>query len=130
MGADGNTNSQIDVNLGSVNVAAIATNLGNAGASFEVLTPTAVTGAMAFTNGTTDVSVTLGAAGTYNTVSDVATALNADADFANTFAASVNADNEPGGDVQDRRHRHRWYRCYRCCGRYRCGHGHRDHRWP
>ncbi|MFV0286945.1 MAG: flagellin [Demequina sp.] len=94
VGADGNTNSQIDVNLGSVNVAAIATNLGNAGASFEVLTPTAVTGAMAFTNGTTDVSVTLGAAGTYNTVSDVATALNADADFANTFAASVNADNE------------------------------------
>ncbi|MFP5359133.1 MAG: flagellin [Actinomycetes bacterium] len=94
VGADGDANSQIDVNLAAVNVSSIAANLGNAGASFEVLTPTDVTGAMAFTNGTTDVSVTLGAAGTYNTVQDVADALNTDADFSNTFAASVNQDNE------------------------------------
>jgi flagellin len=94
VGADGDANSQIDVNLAAVNVSSIAANLGNAGASFEVLTPTDVTGAMAFTNGTTDVSVTLGAAGTYNTVQDVADALNTDANFSNTFAASVNQDNE------------------------------------
>lgn len=94
VGADGDANSQIQVNLSSVNVSSIASNLGNAGASFEVVTPTAVTGAMAFTNGTTDVSVTLGAAGSYNTVQDVANALNSDANFANTFSASVNQDND------------------------------------
>ena len=94
MGADGDANSQIQVNLASVNVSSIASNLGNSGASFAVVTPTAVDGAMAFTNGTTDVSVTLGAAGSYNTVQDVADALNTDANFSNTFAASVNADNE------------------------------------
>lgn len=94
VGADGDANSQIQVNLSSVNVSSIAANLGNAGASFDVVTPTAVTGAMAFTNGSTDVSVTLGAAGSYNTVQDVADALNSDADFANTFSASVNQDND------------------------------------
>jgi flagellin len=92
VGADGDLNSQITVNLS--NIKAVAQNLGNAGASFAIDTPTAVTGAMAFTNGTTDVSVTLGAAGTYKTVADVADALNKNADFANTFSASVNADNQ------------------------------------
>ncbi|KAE8764071.1 flagellin [Georgenia thermotolerans] len=94
VGADGDGHSQITVNLANVNVKAMAANLGNSGAKFDVLTPTDVTGAMAFTNGTTDVSVTLGAAGTYKTVQDVADALNSDADFANTFAASVNKDNQ------------------------------------
>ncbi|MFV0632974.1 flagellin [Demequina sp.] len=94
VGADGNANSQIQVNLASVNVKAISSNLGNAGASFEVLTPTDVTGAMSFTNGAVDASVTLGAAGSYNTVQDVADALNKDTHFSNTFSASVNGDNE------------------------------------
>ncbi|WP_062137910.1 flagellin N-terminal helical domain-containing protein [Demequina aestuarii] len=94
VGANGDANSQISVNLTNVDVSAIASNLGNAGASFAVVTPTAVTGAMAFTNGTTDVSVTLGAAGSYNTVGDVAAALNSNADFSNTFSASVNQDND------------------------------------
>lgn len=92
VGADGDSNSQITVNLS--NIKAVADNLGNAGAKFDVLTPTDVTGAMGFTNGTTDVTVTLGAAGSYNTVGEVADALNADADFANTFSASVNSDNQ------------------------------------
>ncbi|HEY1134521.1 MAG TPA: flagellin [Nocardioides sp.] len=94
VGANGDTASQIGVNLGAVNISAVASNLGNGGARFDVATPTAVTGAMSFTNGTTDVSVTLGAAGTYTTVGDVATALNNNANFANSFNASVNQDNQ------------------------------------
>lgn len=92
VGADGDSNSQITVNLS--NIKAVAQNLGSAGASFDVLTPTLVTGAQSFTNGTTDVSVTLGAAGTYKTVGQVADALNANANFAQTFSASVDKDNK------------------------------------
>ncbi len=94
VGADGDSASQIGVNMGAISVSAIASNLGNGGAKFDVTTPTTVAGAQAFTNGTTDVSVTLGAAGTYKTTADVASALNADANFSNTFAASVNKDNQ------------------------------------
>ncbi|MEQ4524707.1 MAG: flagellin, partial [Nocardioides kribbensis] len=64
VGANGDAASQIGVNMGAVNVKAVANNLGTGGASFDVATPTLVTGTMAFTNQTTDVSVTLGAAGT------------------------------------------------------------------
>ncbi|WP_210507530.1 flagellin [Naasia sp. SYSU D00057] len=92
VGASGDANSQIDVAM--TDLKSIASNLGAAGAKFDVLTPTEVTGAMKFTNGTTDVTVTLGGAGTYKTVGDVADALNKDANFATNFSASVNDDNQ------------------------------------
>ncbi|MGN6444760.1 flagellin N-terminal helical domain-containing protein [Amnibacterium sp.] len=94
VGADGNSQSQIGVNLSSANLVQVASNLGNAGASFDVTSPTTVAGAQKFTNGTTDVSVTLGAAGTYKTVQSVADALNGDSNFASTFSASVNGNNQ------------------------------------
>lgn len=106
VGANGDAASQIGVNMGAVNVKAVANNLGSGGASFDVATPTLVTGAMNFTNQTTDVSVTLGAAGTYKTTQDVANALNSDANFANTFSASVDKDqklvvtSKTGGTVE------------------------------
>lgn len=98
VGADGDSHSNIAVNLSSANVVSIAANLGSAGAEFATVTPTAVTGAMAFsaTDGTTTdtATVTLGAAGTYTTVQQVADALNEDTSFSASFSASVNADNE------------------------------------
>ncbi|KAA1417718.1 flagellin [Nocardioides humilatus] len=96
VGADGNSDSNIAVNLASVNMVAIAANLGNAGVEFNVLTPTAVTGAVTFstTGPVTSATVTLGAAGTYETVNDVADALNNDTGFAANFAASVDQDNQ------------------------------------
>jgi len=98
VGADGNANSNINVNLASANVVAIAANLGSAGATFATVTPTAVTGAMTFTataGGTTDTAtVTLGAAGSYTTVQQVADALNNDTSFAASFSASVDKDNQ------------------------------------
>ncbi|MDQ6523517.1 flagellin [Nocardioides sp. LHD-245] len=98
VGADGDANSNIAVNLSSVNVVSIANNLGSAGATFEVLTPTAVTGAMAFsaTDGTTTdtATVTLGAAGTYTTTQQVADALNEDTAFSASFSASVDNNNK------------------------------------
>jgi flagellin len=100
VGADGTASSQIGVNLGTANVKGVADALtvGAAGAEIAVATPTLVTGVQSFsvTNGTatSTVSVTLGAAGDYNTVQEVADALNADTGFAGSLTASVNADNE------------------------------------
>ena len=94
VGANGDANSQIGVNMSTVNVSAVASNLSTGGASFGVTTPTDVGGAQNFTNGTTDVTVTLAAAGTYKTTQSVADALNKDTNFANTFKASVDKDNQ------------------------------------
>jgi flagellin len=93
VGADGNSNNQIGVNLSTANLVQVASNLGNAGAYFTVASPTTVAGAQGFSNGTTSVSVTLGAAGTYKTVQQVADALNANTNFASTFNASVDGNN-------------------------------------
>jgi flagellin len=96
VGADGDAASQIGVNLTSANVAGVSTALGAAGTEFAVVTPTLVTGAVAFTDSTnaTTATVTLGAAGTYTSVDDVAEALNDDTGFSALFSASVNTDNE------------------------------------
>ncbi|MBM0127060.1 flagellin N-terminal helical domain-containing protein [Pimelobacter simplex] len=96
VGADGDSDSNIAVNLATANVVSIAANLGSAGAEFDVLTPTDVTGAMTFstTVPATSATVTLGAAGTYTTVNDVADALNGDTGFAANFSASVNDSNQ------------------------------------
>lgn len=101
VGAEGDANSTIQVNLSSANISNVSAALstGAAGSSFEVLTPTEVTGAQAFSvtaadGSTTDITATLGAAGTYKTVQDVADALNSTGSFSSALTASVNADNE------------------------------------
>jgi flagellin len=100
VGANGDASSQIAVALSGANVKGVAAALttGAAGAVVAVATPTLVAGATSFsiTKGTTTstVSVTLGAAGTYNTVQDVADALNADTGFKGALTASVNSSNK------------------------------------
>lgn len=96
VGADGNANSRIDVDLSGINVTAIADALKTGGgASFEIVTPTSVTGNLTFNDGAgVDVSVAMGAADTHKTVADIASTLNKDAGFSKSFTASVNKDNE------------------------------------
>ncbi|MRH30044.1 flagellin [Microbacterium sp. SYP-A9085] len=101
VGANGDAASQIGVNLSSANVKGIAASLsvGSGGAQFDVLTPTTVTGAQAFSitnadGSTSTVNVTLGAAGTYKTVQDVADALNSSGSFNGSLNARVNDSNQ------------------------------------
>jgi flagellin len=73
--------------------------VGSGGAQFDVLTPTTVTGAQAFSitnadGSTSTVNVTLGAAGTYKTVQDVADALNSSGSFNGSLNARVNDSNQ------------------------------------
>jgi flagellin len=110
VGADGDLNSQIKIDLSSANVTAVAAAVGGNRGNFDVDTPTLVTGSLTFTNGITaladvaknsDVTFTAGAAGTYKTVSALADALNADVGtgangspkFADRFSASVDSNN-------------------------------------
>jgi flagellin len=101
VGADGNANSQIAVDLSGANVKAIANTLGAAvtGSTFAVNTPTAASGVHTFTIGTTGNSETvttasIGAAGTLKTVQQVADKLNADTAFSAKLTASVDSNNE------------------------------------
>jgi flagellin len=100
VGANGTSNDTIQVNLTSANLTSVASTLGNAshGVTAAIASPTTVTGAMSFTVGTaanhSTITATLGAAGTYNTVQDVATALNANSSFNGTLTASVSSDNK------------------------------------
>jgi flagellin len=99
VGANGDAASRITVNL--TNITSLASDLAG-GASQSVIavnTPTAVTGAQNFflTDGagqTSTITATLGSAGTYNTVQDVANALNASATFKTSLSASVDANNK------------------------------------
>ena len=86
----------ISFNFDNANVSAVATALtSGGGTSFAVATPTAVTGDMTFNAaGGASATVTLGAAGTYNTVQDVADGLNGSTGFSGSFKASVNDSNE------------------------------------
>ncbi|MFD1845707.1 flagellin [Arthrobacter flavus] len=103
VGAEGNANSRIVVDLSGADVSGVADSLtlGSSGSTFEVATPTLVTGTQTF--GLTDsegvpqpdVTVNLaGAAGDYKTVQDIADALNAETGFSDKMRASVNKDNE------------------------------------
>ncbi|MFC7788679.1 flagellin N-terminal helical domain-containing protein [Microbacterium sp. MAHUQ-60] len=101
VGADGDAASRIGVNLTSADVSGIANSLtvGASGTSFAVATPTLVTGAQAFTvtnadGSTSNIGVTLGAAGAYNTVQEVADALNGSDSFSAVLSASVDASNQ------------------------------------
>jgi flagellin len=100
VGADAAASSQIAVDLTGANIKGLATALttGAAGAVIAIATPTLVTGAQQFTvttsAGSSTISATLGAAGTYNDVSDVAAALNANSAFKTGLTATVNAQNK------------------------------------
>lgn len=105
VGADGDANSRISVDLSGANVKSIADQLGAAttGSTMDVLTPTDVTGSFTFTTretvggnnvDTTITTASVGAAGSIKTVDDLASALNKDANFSQNLAASVNSDNQ------------------------------------
>jgi flagellin len=100
VGADGAASSRIAVSLSAANVKGVASALtvGASGSQIAVATPTAVTGAQNFfvTKGTATqtVTATLGAAGTYNSVQDVAAALNGNANFKTDLVATVDATNK------------------------------------
>ncbi|GEP40215.1 flagellin [Nocardioides psychrotolerans] len=87
----------ISFNFDTADVAAVATALSTGGGNeYAVVTPTAVTGNWTFT--TTGVAATstvaMGAAGSLDTVHQVADKLNGDSGFAASFRATVNQDNE------------------------------------
>jgi flagellin len=100
VGANGDASNQIAVDLSGADIKGLASSLtvGAAGAVVDVATPTAVTGTQSFsiTNGsaTSTVNVTLGAVGSYNTVQDVADALNKDSGFAGSLTATVDSSNK------------------------------------
>lgn len=113
VGANGDASSQIAVNLSGANVKNIATALSSAagGTKVDVLTPTDVTGAMSFSITEADASTStvttasLGAAGSFTTVQQVADKLNSDTSFSGKLVATVNDTNQlvvrafSGGDV-------------------------------
>ncbi|MGA8257259.1 MAG: flagellin [Nocardioides sp.] len=86
----------IGFNFDTADVSAVATALtSGGGTSFASVTPTLVTGAQNFASaGGASATVTLGAAGTYDTVQDVADALNSSTGFSSAFRAEVNDDND------------------------------------
>jgi len=100
VGANSGTESQILVDLSTSNVKAIAASLTSnaAGVSQTVITPSTVAGNATFTTtkgGTnTTITVALGAAGSFDTVQEVANKLNSDATFGANLRASVDKDNK------------------------------------
>ena len=103
VGANGSASSQIAVSLSGANVSSIAASLtsGAAGAVNAIDTPTAVGGTAAFSitepgtgGATSTISVTLGAVGSYNTVQEVADALNKDTGFKGALTATVDSTNK------------------------------------
>lgn len=104
VGADGNANSQIGVDLSSANVASVATALKTAsiatGTTFTIDPTKVADGTYNFTAGAassneTNVAVAvtgLGAAGT-SSIGTLADKLNADTNFSKTFTATVVKDN-------------------------------------
>ncbi|KQV63227.1 flagellin [Nocardioides sp. Root122] len=101
VGADGDANSRITVDLSSANVSKVATDLttgalATTGTTFDVADATAVTGNLTFTDTkggvVSDVTVAMGAAGSSASVQDVADKLTANADFASKFSVKVVKD--------------------------------------
>ncbi len=99
VGANGNADSQIAVDLSGANVKAVATNLNlgelaTSGTKFAIDDPTAVTGATKFTSTKDGVvtSVTTADLNGFTSVEGYADALRKDADFASKFTVSVEKD--------------------------------------
>jgi len=103
VGADGDKNSQIEVDLTSIKSLAndlTGGDLSNTGTSFAIDDVTALTGAMTFTTtkGGESTTVTTAALGTFTSVEDFATALRGDKDFAANFSVSVTKDPNGAGN--------------------------------
>jgi flagellin len=98
VGADGDPSSQISVDFTKANVASIAAGLstGAGGTAFEVVTPTAVTGAQVFTitnPDTTTTTVNANVTATHTSVQALADDLNSQTSFSSSAIASVDKDN-------------------------------------
>jgi flagellin len=92
IGADGNAQSQIGVNLSSANLVTVGTALGaTSTGSYAVTIGSVTASAYTFKTGSTSVSVTLGSVPA--TVTALAAAFNANTDFSAAFSASVNGSN-------------------------------------
>lgn len=99
-GASAASNS-ITVDLTGANVAAVATALSVGGGTTHAVADAALVGGV-FTwtsAGGTAVSTTLAAAGAYDTVQDVADALNSDDEFKQNFRATVESANGAAGTL-------------------------------
>ncbi|SDN02374.1 flagellin [Cryobacterium flavum] len=103
IGANGNAvNDRIAVNLTGTDIDALAARLttGVVGGKMDVLTPSSVAaGAQTFTitnsdSTTSSATATLLAAGTYDTVQEIATAMNAQSSFSSLAKATVDSDNK------------------------------------
>ncbi len=91
VGANGDANSRIAVNLSGANVSTVANNLTNGLYTLTtVTTPATAEDEWTFSQGGVDVEVDLGAANAARTTGDIANTLNADAGFAANFSAKVN----------------------------------------
>lgn len=106
VGADGNENSQIEVDLSGANISAIADTLktgalAGTGTTFDIADVTALTGGtytFDVTKGGVASTVTTGAiAGTPTSVEGFAAALSADATFAENFTVAVVKDANGAG---------------------------------
>lgn len=91
VGANGDADSRIAVNLNGANVAAVASSLTNGLYSGSIVTtPATAENDWVFTQGSVEVTVDMGAANAGRTVGDIVNTLNADAGFAANFEARVN----------------------------------------
>ncbi|MFZ7087935.1 flagellin [Curtobacterium sp. RRHDQ10] len=103
VGANGDANSQITVDLSGANVAKIAAKLtsgtGSTGTSSAVADVTKLGGDVTFATAGTSVKVTsMGAAGTYASVADYAADLKKDATFSANFDVTVQTDANGAGN--------------------------------
>lgn len=96
VGADGDANSTIAVDLSSADVSTVADNLQNGlySRTGSVAAAT-VAGDFTITQGSVEVTVAMGAAGSHTTNGSVVDTLNADAGFAANFSAKL----DDAGDV-------------------------------
>ncbi len=91
VGADGDANSAIAVDLSTANVSTVQTNLANGlYARTGSVAAATVTGNLSVSQGSVAVTVAMGAAGTYATTGDVVDKLNSDSGFSANFSAGLN----------------------------------------
>ena len=95
VGANGDVDSAITVDLSAADVSAVADALTNGRYALTGAVDSAtVTGDVVFSQGGVDVTVAMGAVDATRTAGDVAETLNGDSGFAANFKAAVNSDGE------------------------------------
>jgi flagellin len=93
IGANGDSQSQIGVNLGSANLGAVATALGSQSVgSYAVTGGSIAAGDYSFTAGSTSVKVTIAAGSVPTSAEGLAASLNGNSGFANAFTATASSD--------------------------------------